>query len=350
MKFQLFLSLILLCCGSVYGQVKTVEDEEDAPTAFIPWQKILEQPNEWFSSSQGEEMLENILSWQTPYGCWPKNVDTAAYRFIGNKSKLLNTIDNDATVGEIRILARAYTLTKQEKYKTAAEKAIADLLDNQYPSGGWPQRFPFNPRWYHRYITFNDSAMVNVLYLFQELPDSPDFAFLSPELQQKAAASLQKGIECILKCQIRIDDVLTGWCAQHDPETYQPREGRAFEPISISGIETANNLLFLMSLPNPSPEIVQSVEAGVKWLKENELFVKEETRGDDKVVVPTDPDDPYWATFYEIPTCKPIFSDRTSVIYYSLDQISHERRNGYRWYLRQGQRTLREYAKWKDAH
>ncbi len=190
--------------------------------------------------------------------------------------------------------------------------------------------------------------MVNVLYLFQEQPDSPDFAFLSSELQQRVAASLQKGVECILKCQIRIDGVLTGWCAQHDPETYQPREGRAFEPISISGIETANNLLFLMTIPHPSPEIVQSVEAGVKWLEQNKLFVKEETQGDDKVVVPSAPNDPYWATFYEIPSCKPIFSDRTSVIYYSLDKISHERRNGYRWYSRQGQRTLKEYKKWKD--
>ena len=60
---------------------------------------------------------------------------------------------------------------------------------------------------------------------------------------------------------------------------------------------------------------------------------------------------PIWARFYEIGTNRPIFSDRDSVIKYSLGEVGLERRTGYQW-LKYWPKNLieKEYPAWKAKH
>src|SRR5437870_5376079 len=83
------------------------------------------------------------------------------------------------------------------------------------PDGGWPQRFPLQDD-YGRHITFNDQAMIGVMDLLKDIVDgAPDFTFASDEVRKRAAEAFDRGIECILKCQIRLNGKLTAWCEQH---------------------------------------------------------------------------------------------------------------------------------------
>lgn len=51
--------------------------------------------------------------------------------------------------------------------------------------------------------------------------------------------ALDRGVDFILKSQIRTQGVLTAWCQQHDPVTYAPKLARSYELPSKSGSESA---------------------------------------------------------------------------------------------------------------
>ena len=79
----------------------------------------------------------------------------------------------------------------------------------------------------------------------------------------KAKAAIAKSIECILKTQIKQNDKLTVWCAQHDEKTYEPKWGRAYEPPTLSGSESVGIVRFLISVEDPTPEIVAAIEGAI---------------------------------------------------------------------------------------
>ena len=64
---------------------------------------------------------------------------------------------------------------------------------------------------------------------------------------------------------------LAAWCAQHDEHTLAPAPARKFEPVSLSGGESVGVVRFLMSLDEPSPEVIAAVEQA-KALPPNEVL------------------------------------------------------------------------------
>ncbi|HEY7155973.1 MAG TPA: pectate lyase [Gemmataceae bacterium] len=318
-------------------------------------QQYLKKPDTWFAGDEAKKVADNILSYQSDRGGWPKNIDTTAAPFTGDHKDLKPTFDNGATTDELRFLARIHNATKDERYRAAFEKGLDYILKAQYATGGWTQFYP-PPRSYHRYITFNDDAMVRLMNFLRETATEPIYAFVDKGRRGKAREAFDRGVRCILKCQIKVDGKLTAWCAQHDEKDYQPRPGRSFELVSLSGAESVGIVRLLMSLDDPTPEVVQAVEGAVAWFRAAELKgIKVVTvedrnapRGRDKVVK-KDPDTPpMWARFYEIGTNRPLFADRDGVARYELSAIGYERRNGYAW-LGYWPRDLleREYPAWK---
>jgi PelA/Pel-15E family pectate lyase len=161
-------------------------------------------------------------------------------------------------------------------------------------------------------------------------------------------------VDCILKCQIKVNGRLTVWCAQHDEIDLSPRPARTFELASLSGAESVGLTRLLMSLPNPKPEVVRSIEAAVGWFESAKIrgikvVEGRDTNGaKDRVVEMDAAAPPMWARFYEIETGRPIFSGRDGVKKYSLAEIEHERRNGYSWLSYWPQGLLeKEYPDWK---
>ena len=317
----------------------------------------LQKPGDWFRSEEGKRVAENILAWQAGEGDWPKNTDTTVL-FTGDHSKLKGTFDNGATTDELRFLARmigASTSGATRSYSNAFLRGIDHILTAQYTNGGWPQYSP-PPKTYHRHITFNDDAMVRLMIFLREVATEPRYRFVDRQRRESAQHAFDRGIDCILKCQIKVNGKLMAWCAQHDEVDFGPAPARTFELASISGSESVGIVRLLMSLENPKPEVVHSVDAAVAWfesakipgIKVEQVEDKTAPKGKDKVVVKDPSAKPMWARFYEIETNKPIFSGRDGVKKYSLAEIEYERRNGYAW-LGYWPETLlvKDYPAWK---
>jgi PelA/Pel-15E family pectate lyase len=320
--------------------------------------RYLNKPDAWFASDESKRITENILSFQADSGGWPKNIDTTAAPYRGERAQLQPTFDNGATTDELRFLARVYKAAKDAPCRTAVEKGIDYILKAQYSNGGWPQYYP-PPRGYNRYITFNDNAMVRLMEFLRETYTSDVYDFTGAERRTAARRAFERGIDCILKCQIKVDGKLTVWCAQHDEKDYRPRPARTFELVSLSGGESVGIVRLLMSLEKPSPEVVKAVESAVRWfesakLKGIRVVLQKDgksPKGTNKVVVKDASAPPMWARFYEIGTNKPIFSDRDGVAKYDLADIGYERRNGYAWLGYWPQKLLeQEYPVWKKKN
>lgn len=335
MKTKILISITLLAmlCG---------------PVAMGRTRDYLKKPDSWFDNDEAEQIAENILSWQSKLGGWPKNVDPSAMPYEGNSADLKPTFDNGATTDELRFLARVFNENHDNRYKEAFKRGFDYIIDAQYSSGGWPQFYPPGKH-YHRYITFNDDAMVRLMYFLRDTWEDDRYDFLDRNRMNEAREAFEDGIECILKCQIKVDGTLTAWCAQHDENNYKPRPARAFELTSISGSESVGIVRLLMDIDDPEPDVVEAVEAAVAWFREVGLDgIRVEVEDGDKVVVEKSSAPLLWARFYEIDTNRPIFCGRDGVKKYDLAEIDHERRNHYRWYGNWAQRLLeKEYPEWK---
>lgn len=309
-------------------------------------EKLVRKPSSWFQSEEGAQTLACILSWQTRHGDWPKNRDTTAEPFTGNGEKPSGTFDNGATVGELRVLAKAFRITGDERYRAAFLTGFDHILAAQYANGGWPQFYPTNTK-YNRHITFNDWSMTRLMSFLGDAATEKDFAWLDDDRKAKARAAVDRGIDCILKCQVIVNGQRTVWCAQHDEVTLEPAGARSFELVSLSGGESAGILQFLMQIEDPSPEVIRAVESGVNWYEASKIErVRYVRSGGDRKLIPDPNAKPIWARFYEIETNRPFFCGRDGVKKYDVMQIEHERRNGYAWYGTWGEDVAAAYAGW----
>ena len=327
------IALILLCVSVSPANAATAAEN------------LLKKSDEWFHTNDGRKALENILSWQTDHGDWPKNTDTTSKTYSGDRAKLRGTFDNGATTGELRTLARGVRLTGEARYKEAFLKGFDHVVAAQYSNGGWPQHFPLR-KGYSSHITFNDNCMTRILQFLQEVA-SRDDSFLDEERRAAATRAVNLGIECIIKCQIVVNGTRTVWCAQHDAVTLAPAQARSYELASLSGGESASILKFLMKIKNPSPDVIRAVKAGVSWFEATKIEGYRYNRGEKLPVLTKDSDSrQLWARFYEIETNRPFFCDRDGVIKYDIEQIGSERRGGYSWYGHWGESMANEYRKW----
>ena len=233
-----------------------------AATAESSAGKHLGHPQEWYKADEARRIADAVLSFQAPRGDWPKNVDTAAAPYAGRPDDLAGTFDNGATTPELRYLARMAASTGEDRYARAFLKGLDHVLEAQYDNGGWPQFYPPPDRGYHRHITFNDGAMARLMYLVRDVAeDDTAYGFVDPPRRRRCRAAWDKGVECILNCQVRANGTLTVWCAQHDEKTLEPRPARAFEKASLSGCESVELVRILMSVKSPTSRIVEAIDA-----------------------------------------------------------------------------------------
>ncbi|RYY96747.1 MAG: pectate lyase [Chitinophagaceae bacterium] len=314
-----------------------------------------------------DAVADNMLLYQRSVGGWPKHIgeekvdytraltDVDRAGLLDDKGRNDATIDNRATTKEIRYLLKAYEASGNKSYLQAAEGGIRYLLGMQYPNGGFPQFWP-DTSGYRKAITYNDNAMVNALSVLQDVARrSPGFQAVSLRLMRDAQLAVTKGIGCILKTQVRIKGKLTGWCAQHDRQTFAPVKARSFELVSLSGMETVGIVAFLMDIKDPSAEIQAAINGAVEWLQSaridgfayGDIDAPALPKGRDRLLRP-EAGSTVWARFYDIETGKPFFSGRDGVKRWNLTEIEHERRIGYGWYGAWPRDLLEnEYPKWK---
>ena len=314
-----------------------------------------------------EKIADNILLFQKSNGGWPKNYDMRAIladeqrdTILRAKEETNTTFDNGATHSQVDYLAKAFLATKFERYREACLKGIDFMSLAQYPNGGWPQYYP-DTSGYRKYITFNDGAMIGVMKVFQNILDhKPEYLFVDSVRYVKVREAFDKGIDCILKCQIKQYGKLMAWGQQHDNVDFHPQNARKFEPAALSGDESADIVLLLMSLDHQSPEIILTIQSAVKWLYDSRIFgirvntieapkkvYKYSTSTIDRVVVIDPNATPIWTRFYELGTNRPLFCNRDEIPVFSLAEVERERRSGYTWYHYEPERVFKEYPKWQ---
>ena len=329
----------------------------------LSWNKVATgMPASWYGSEESVKVAENVLLYQRIVGGWPKNIEKhkqlseqGKSRILKEKSNLDAIFDNSATTTEMRFLAKMYSNTKNQVYKESFNRGLQFILDAQYDNGGWPMFFPLREG-YYTHITFNDNAIVNILRILSDIKDKePDFTSITDSDKIPfVIKAYDKGIEIILKTQIKVDGKPTVWCAQHDEKTFLPAKARSYELPSFSGGESAGIIMFLMEIPDPGPEIIVSVTAAVEWLEAHRLkhikwenFTNKDGLSDRRIVNDQSAGD-MWARFYDLKTGKPFFCDRDGIKKNSLEEIGHERRNGYSWYTDAPQKVLDKYPSWKN--
>ena len=327
-----------------------------------------ETKKEFFKTEQARLIGDQILDYQRVTGGWPKNIDMAKPMTHEERQQVLkdksrrddSTTDNDATNMQMTYLARLYQTTKSKKYREAFCQGVEYLLSGQYDNGGWPQFWP-GMRGYQVHITFNDDAMVNTMEMLRDiyLQKAPfDGKLTDKALRQKAIKAFNKGVECILKCQIVKDGKLTVWCQQHDRVTFEPRPARAFELSSYSSNESARIVAMLMEIPNPSEEIKRAIRGAMQWFDTYKLTgLKVVRKGEfgspfrtTELVKDPDATTPLWARYYDLEFCEPFVCDRDGVPRRHLWEIGTERRNGYSWYSERSAFIYPLYEKWADKY
>jgi PelA/Pel-15E family pectate lyase len=335
----------------------------------------LEKTTDWYAGDEARRIADILVSFQTPAGGWSKNLDMTKHlrapgesfasdnnsRFLGTNDfdlatdtnwDYVGTFDNDATITELNFLGKVISAAGTNQlasYRASFLRGLDYIFAAQFPNGGWPQVWPLQGD-YHDGITFNDDAMANILNLLQAVSaDTNEFAFVPEKTRSLAAASLKRGIACVLATQIVANGHRTVWCQQNDALTLQPASARNYEMPSQASGESAKIMQFLMELPNPDSNIVAAVDAAAAWFEKTEMHdvAWKFANNDGRHLISAPGGGPIWARYYEIGSDRPIFGDRDKTIHDNVDEISKERRDGYAWFNDDAKRMLEHYANWK---
>ena len=304
----------------------------------------------WYAGEEVRAQASRVGEWQSAVGGWTKSND---YSISPGPKKdksdvwSAGTFDNDATIVELRFIARVLDASPDDKravaWRASFMRGLQYIFAAQYPNGGFPQIYPLVGG-YHDAITYNDNAMVRVLELLADIAaGKQEFAFVPVEPRAEAGRRLGLGLECILKSQIvEPSGRRTVWCQQHDMLTLKPCAARNFEPIAASASESVNLIRLLMKLRGADPAVTSAVGDAVAWMEKVALrdVVWNQHRLESKPGAMH-----LWSRMYEIGTDKPVFGDRDRTIHYELGEISAERQKGYAWFGDWPISVLREYKK-----
>lgn len=384
MKNVSSLSILMLVLFGLHAAAQH-QTQHQTKTSKIDLQDFLDSSHHWYDITDDNKVItplpnqqkykpteiariaDNILLYQKSNGGWPKNYDMLAHltdtqraAVQHSKNETNTTFDNGATHSHVEYLAKAYSITKDERYKDACVRGLDFIVSAQYANGGWPQFYP-DTNGYRKYITFNDGAMIGVMNVLNRIVQhSPQYAFVDSIRTEKIRTSFAKGIDCILKCQILQNDKPTVWCQQHDNVDFRPRGARTFELPSLCGQESAEIVLFLMSVDQPDERIVTAVRNAVAWFETSKLVgIKVETiqapaanfkyhkTSIDRIVVNDPKAPPLWARFYALEANMPLFCNRDGKPVSTMAEVERERRTGYAWYSDAPQQVLENFPRWQ---
>lgn len=293
-----------------------------------------------------DQYTYNMTTWQISNGGFYKAMaDSYKSPYAGGEKSGwrsatggdVGTIDNDATIQEMRLLAVRYKETTNSNYKntfkSSFNKAVNFLLTMQRASGGLPQVWPKRNA-YSDHVTLNDNAMVRAMVTMMDIANktSPfDSDIIDDATRAKMQTAVEKAIQYLLKAQIVNDGKLTVWCAQHDTANYAPRPARAYELESKSGSESAGVVWFLMNWPEQTEAIQNAIKGAIAWYKKTKvtgLYFNKKAGTFDKR-----DGNVLWYRFYEVNNDNYFFCDRDGASTKTQDftKISEERRTGYQW-------------------
>ena len=176
---------------------------------------------------------------------------------------LRTAIDDDVTPGAIRALLALHEVTGARRYRAAAERGLAFLLDRQLPSGAWP--LVARPRvkqmiWedFEDRPTLNDGATTQTLVTLLMAARLLDRADLVP-LARRAG-------DWIVRAQHAPPHA--GWAQQYDADGTKPAPARRYERVALASWETRYAIDALVDLARATGDAAYCapVAPAARWL------------------------------------------------------------------------------------
>lgn len=264
---------------------------------------------------------------------WAYRADQSLKSDNPTQKKNITTFDDNNTQSALRFLmafldtATNLPTSELKPIQTALNFGLNRMIDAQYPTGAWPQRFngkphdpaqhPIRPahiptnwthQWPHQdysgYYTLNDHTQSDCIHVMLEAyRRSGDRRFLE---------AAQRGGEFLILAQL--PEPQPAWAQQYN-FAMEPDWARAFEPPSVCASESGGAVRTLIDLylESGDKKFLRPIPPFIAWLNRSQL-------GSNR-----------WARLYELTSNKPIYGDRDGKIHYQLDEISAERRRGYAW-------------------
>lgn len=224
---------------------------------------------------------------------WYETIGRNAWRMEEFQHHADNATFDDAGTSEaMQFLLRLYLEKRDPAFRPALDRAIAFVLESQYPIGGWPQRWPRDDRYpeYGSYITFNDDvAAENIRFLIMVLQTLGDDA--------RIRDSIVRGMNAFIVTQLGPPQ--PGWALQYTLDL-QPAAARSYEPRALATHTTASNIRQLMNFYRLTGEtkFLARIPEALDWLESVRLPAGQE-RGNRA-----------FPTFIELGTNRPIYVHR----------------------------------------
>lgn len=205
------------------------------------------------------ETARVLIRGQLPCGGWNYKFDLAGpasemkwYSTIGKNAWGMGehnvyygnaTFDDDVTSGTLNFLIRLYVEKYDPILKPAIDKGVEMIYSSQFPSGGWPQRWPLmytHPREdgspdYSACLTLNDDVHINNIELLMRI------YFLLGDARAKDA--IERAMTCL--CALQQGMPSCGWAEQYY-EDFSPAAAREFEPACISTSRTCKTAMQML--------------------------------------------------------------------------------------------------------
>ena len=365
-RLAVLLWIALPCAALAQGPEITLRGFQDG---INHWQSRHGTTYPRYRPDQYRQIADNLVLLQRRGGGWAVNQDpqrilddTARAQALADQATPGGSFDNRNVYTQVAYLGEAFARSGDVRYRDAAVRGLDFILAEQIDScGGWPHSVPSRTA-YHGHITFADDVTSGVLTTLRRVLREPLFGFISAGQRARVQAAVAAGDACLLRLQVRQDGVPTIWAGQYDRATLQPAQGRKFELPALVTDESVGVVRYLMSIPDPSPALVASVNAAMAWFQAHALtgwrletfetdpaqFQFHRTSVDRRLVA--DADAPLlWGRFHDLHDSSVLLANREGERVARFDAIPRERRTGYHWYGTWPQALITtDYPRWQQ--
>ena len=204
----------------------------------------------------GEESMKH---WYDTYGRQAWRMEEF-HHYYGNA-----TFDDKVTTTAAKLLLRMYLEKRDEKFKAALDKTINLVLESQYPSGGWPQRYPIDANYdilgnknYASYITFNDDVC------FENI----DFLVLCYQAfgMENIKSAIYRAMDLVKN--IQTPPPYSGWADQYTHDL-KPAAARTYEPKGLNISTTVETIYELEQFYKLTADLkyLEGIPDAIEFLK-----------------------------------------------------------------------------------